>query len=133
MTTEIAEFESWATENAPRVADARGVSVENVADDPGEKDLQIARVRQNYAAMASLSNDAATWVNKTRAMATLWARKTYPDFTAKERDIMAESEPVYLQAVKIQGEIAVTARVLDKMHFEIQNGRRSNIPSRIHE
>lgn len=125
------QFAQWVTGKADAIAEARGVSVEDVATEPGEITVQIARARKNYVVMGVLKADASSWVNKTRAMALVKVKDTTTGFSADERKILADADDDYLKALRIKGEIAVTATALRSMAFEIRDERKSYAPSHI--
>ena len=122
-------FDAWIKQKAEAIAEARGVSVEDVATEPGEVSRQIARARQHFVAMGELKADASSWVNKTRALAVVRVRKENGDYGADERKIMIDADPEYVRAVHVRSELTVTVTALRGMIFEIMNGRRSNVPS----
>lgn len=123
---------AWLTAKAKVIAEARGVSVEDVATEPAALAKQIARVRQHFVAMGELKADASSWVNKTYALAITAARTKYPQHSADERLAMAEADAEYLTAVRIKDDITTTMRALDKMHFELLNDRRTGFRPAMH-
>lgn len=118
-------FKQWVITKADSIAEARGVSVEDIATEPGALQTQVARARQHAVVMDELKADAKSWVLKAKAAAIQDARRKYADYATDERKAMAESDTDYLLALKIFGDIAATASALKSMHFEILNDRRT--------
>ncbi len=123
-------FDEWVVAKALTIAEARGVSVEDLATEPAELSKQLARCRQQFVAMGEVKADATSWVLKTHAVAIQEARKKYAGYSAKERSTMAESNDTYLRALRIREDVATTLAALKTMSFEIMNDRRTSfVPS----
>lgn len=125
-------FEQWVILRADAIAEARGVSVEDVATEPAELAKQLARARQHLVIVGELKADATSWVNKTRALAVQEARRKYPDYPVDERRVMADADPLYVAALKVRDDVAATAAALKAMHFEILNDRRTSFNPAAH-
>jgi len=126
-------LDEWIIANSVAIAEARGVSVEEVANEPGEISNQLARIRQHFLAMGMLKNDATTWVNKTRALAMQKIRNDEEKYTADERKLLSDADPDYLKALHIRGEIQATESALKSFHFELLNDRRTSYVPKMHD
>lgn len=124
-------FDEWVVNNVHAITAAHAVSVEDISPDPGILAAQLASARKHFVALGELKADATSWVNKTYAMAVQEARKL-DGYTAPERKAMAEADPIYLCALKLQSDVATIMRALDKMHYEILNDRRTGFSPRMH-
>lgn len=126
-------FEQWVVSKADQISEARGVSVEDLATEPGELSKQLARVRQHFVAMGEVKADATSWVNKARAAAIQTVFKTHDEYSSQERKMIADADPTFLQALRMKEEVANTIAALKAMHFEILNDRRSSFNPKAHD
>jgi len=125
MTPGEQTLESWFEENQDEITQMQAFSVSDMPDDPGRLALDLSCSARDGARAGFMLMDAEAFVLKAHAAATMEIRNTYPGWTSDERKILAKSDAVYLQVVRIRDTLSVIVSALKTRCYVGMNSRRS--------